>query len=116
LQAGNFIPMSTAYPEPLDDDGNLWIHADGAFAGAPFMMRDAGRVIDLSQSALFLEITAAGVRKAFAVHPSDSKARWLPALTQAECAPIADGAAYVIWDETGGGRIDLFGAKVRRYQ
>lgn len=108
--------MATTYPEPLDDEGNLWIHADGAFAGVPFLVRDAGRVIDISAAALFLEIPTASLRKAFSVHSADAKARWLPALTKAECDTIPDGAAYVVWDETGGGRIDLFGAKVRRYQ
>lgn len=109
--------MPLSYPEPIDEEGNSWIHAQGGFAGAPFLMRTPnGRVIDISAAPLFLEIASANLRKAFTAHPSDTKGRWIPAITQAEATAIKDAAAYVIWDETGGSRVDLFGAKVRRYQ
>jgi hypothetical protein len=107
--------MATPYPEALDDQGNIHIRLDGSFAGAPFLMRDAGRVIDISGTPLFFEIPALGFRRAFATHPADAKARWFPALTKVECDAISDGMAYVIWDESGGNRLDVFGAKIRRY-
>jgi hypothetical protein len=114
LQAGNFNAMATPYPEPLDDEGNLWIHEQGSFAGAPFLMRDAGKIIDISGTPLFFEV--AGIRKAFTAHPTDAKGRWFPALTVLECESIPDGARYVIWDESDGGKIPVFGAKLRRFQ
>jgi hypothetical protein len=109
--------MALSYPEPLDDEGNIHIHVGGAFAGHPFAMRHAGgKVIDISGTPLFFEVPAAGLRKALTAHPSDPKARWIPALTKAECASIPEGAAYVIFNEESGQPIPEFGAKVKKYQ
>lgn len=107
--------MAIQYPEPLGDDGNIHIHAAGSFVGAPFMMREAGKVIDISVMPLFFEIPAINFRRAFTAHPTDAKARWMPAMTKAECANIADGMAYIIFDESSGQPVDIFGGKVRRY-
>ena len=108
--------MTTPYPEPLDDDGNINVHALGSFAGAPFAVREDGRIVDISATPLFFEIPVINFRRAFAPHPTDAKARWFPPMTKAECAAVPmDGAAYVIFDETGGGRADLFGALFMRY-
>ncbi len=108
--------MTTTYPDVIDDDGTLAIHSDGAFAGAPVFVREGGVIADLSGTPLFFEIPALGFRRALAVHPTDTKGRWIPALTKAECAPIPDGARWVIFDESSGQPVDLFGASIRRYR
>lgn len=108
--------MALAYPDPLDDEGNINVHETGALAGLGFSIRENGRVIDASAMPLFFEVPEVAFRKALAAHPTDAKARWL-SLTKAECAgiPLA-GAKYVIFDETGGQPVDLMKGEFRRYR
>jgi hypothetical protein len=109
--------MPLNYPEPMDDEGNIYIHVHGAFAGHPFAMRQAGgKVIDISATPLFFEVPATGFRRALALHPSDPKARWIPALTKAECSLIPHGSTYIIFNEESGQPIPEFGAIIRKHQ
>jgi hypothetical protein len=109
--------MATPYPEPIDDEGNINVHADGAFPGAPFMIRENGAVIDASAIPLYFEIPSIGFRRVLSAHPTDAKARLIPALTKAECANVPmTGAPWVIFDETSGQAIDVFGARFNRYR
>lgn len=108
--------MTNPYPDVIDDEGTLAIHADGAFAGAPVFIREGGVIADLAAVPLYFEIPAIGFRRALSTHPTDPKGRMIPALTKAECAAIADGMRWVIFDETSGQPIDLFGSTFRRYR
>ncbi len=109
--------MAKPYPDPIDLDGNINVHMLGGFGGAPVQIREGGRVINISALLLFFEIPQIGFRRALGSHPTDSMARMLPKMTAAECAAIPEsGANYIIWDETGGERLDLWGGRFQRYQ
>jgi hypothetical protein len=110
------MSMAIHYPDVIEEDGSLAIHSDGAFAGAPLFVREGGVITDLSTTPLFFEIPAIGFRRVLAAHPTDTKGRWIPALTKAECASIPNGAKWVIFDESSGQPVDLYGATIRRYR
>jgi hypothetical protein len=108
--------MAFSMHDPIDEDGYLSVRIGGGWEGAPFSLQENNRLLALSSYLLFLEVDEAGLRKPLLIDALNPHLKLLPPLTQAECAALATGHHWAIWDETGGKRIFLCGGKVRTYK
>ncbi len=105
-----------SYPEPLDDDGTINVHAEAGLAGIPIRLRENGRVIDISATPIWFEVSAVSFAKLLAAHPTVATDRQL-SLTAAEAAAIPDGARWVLLDKTAPATpVELMFGRVRKYQ